>query len=647
MPKNHVIPVLLFFLLASVLINPLPVNSITIKQPVIILDLPGLELSEISSDYPHLLKLVSTGSTALVTVPNSSMINGPKSFTLSILRGILQKSSLNTDITNKKGINTASNPVTVMKLDDIIPFHVMRSNLSQNNSLIPFKNKANINSILNHYRLEQFQNEIMVFTWVENYRYFLKSPEDAFRHRILRYYDYLTGCILDRIDLNNTLFLVCTYRPQQKPDMKNKNLVAVVLKGRDFTDGIIYSPSTRKQGIITCADLRDTILNVHDKTGPNMQIKRIPGKWRTVTVEQMELKKNYSVRWPLLTVFGYLMIGIVLALLLGFSCRFPRPIITMLVWIYLYLLTIPGAFLIEALISPITWLSIVVYTLAITAVIFLLSYRLAGKSIAQTLKWLAYFTMGLIIIDALLNGRYESKSFLGYSLLAGGRYYGIGNEYMGILMGAYIVGVSLSLPDLRKWRREILWGATLFLSLLLFYPYCGSDVGGGITALMGLGITNYLWLKQPIHFKDLARLYLLTLFILIFMAFLDFYAYGSSLSHLGKLLLAILRNGFGVFIYLAARKITMNLRLISSTPLTVILIGALIVIPFLYRYPPAPIKRLMEKYPEIISGFVGLSITAFIGLVTNDSGIVSAAMAFLFGIGLVLLVILKERFNSD
>ncbi len=119
------------------------------------------------------------------------------------------------------------------------------------------------------------------------------------------------------------------------------------------------------------------------------------------------------------------------------------------------------------------------------------------------------------------------------------------------------------------------------------------------------------------------------------------------MSHLGSLLLAIQKNGIGVFVDLVIRKMTMNLRLITTTPLTIILLGFLMYIPFLYWHPPLSIKNLMAKYPQISSGFVGLSITALIGLFTNDSGIVSAAMSFLFGISLLIPIIIKERLNPN
>ncbi len=620
MLKKCTIPILLLFLFTFVLISPLKVYSCTIPRQVILLDCPGLELLKITNKYPNLSKLLSTSTVTLVTAPNS-----PKN--------VLDLIPL------KKSMNTFNSTVIMTREHFSFP-----DILDSSPKCPPLYNHLN-NSILipNSYPLGSLQNKVTIFRW-DSHESLQPNLTDDFHKRILRYYDNLTGYIFDKINSNHTLLLVCAYNPQ-KPAVQNKNLFAVILRGPNYTNGTLYSQNTRKPGIITCADLRNIILNPDINTGTPGKIKIIPGKWRSIAVQQPALIKNYSIRWPLLTILGYLTIGLVFAFILGLIRHFPKPILIVLIWIYLYVLTIPGTFLIEATLAPTAWTSIITYTLVIGGGILIISYVLSGKSMNRTLMWLAFLTTGLCVIDTLRNGYFESKSFLGYSILAGGRYYGTGNEYMGIFLGAYIVGVTLSLHYFQKWRKQILWGATIFLSLILFFPLFGSDVGGGITALMGLGITNYLWLNQPIRFKNIAGLCLLTLLIFTGMAFLDRYVYGSSMSHLGSMVLAIQKNGIGVFVDLVIRKMTMNLHLIRTSPLTLILLGFLISIPFLYRYPSLAIKKLITRYPEITSGCVGLSITAFIGFFTNDSGIISAAMSFLFGISLLIPIIIPEHFN--
>lgn len=564
--KKYLIPIIFFFLVFIVL-TPFYECAAAAKRQVVILDLPCLNLMQISEAYPNLLNLVSTGSTGLVRIPEKN--------------GIVFS-------------NGQHGGVLVINGDD----------------------------------------------------FFERRKSDP--KKVLRIYDDLVARVSAEIDFKTTLLLVYTSRPQEKIGIPNADLRPVVFKGPGFTSGILYSPSTRKKGMITGNDLRALVLRFQNsKTGAVFPIKNIPGEWRIIAESQPALVKNYAVRWPLLTTYGYLQLGTIVLIVTGLIFRLWRRLITPLVWIYLYLLAVPAAFIVEAIFNPLNWTIITIETLGITGALFLAAYFLSQKNTFHILMWISFLTAGLVAIDGILNGRNESLSFLGYSVVSGARYYGIGNEYMGVLLGSYIVGAALIVPRLSKCRREILWSAAILIGLILIHPKFGADVGGGITAVLGLGTTNYLLLKQPMRIKKIVRLFIITLAVIIFAGIWDLYVDPTSMTHLGQLLLAIRDHGFPAFLAIATRKLEMNYRLISQTPLTLVLIGVLLAIPFLYRYPPTKLKALREKYDESMAGVTGLSVTALIGMLVNDSGIASAAMVFMFGIGLILLIIVKEKGKTN
>lgn len=107
----------------------------------------------------------------------------------------------------------------------------------------------------------------------------------------------------------------------------------------------------------------------------------------------------------------------------------------------------------------------------------------------------------------------------------------------------------------------------------------------------------------------------------------------------GQLLLAIQTSGWEAFQTIIIRKLLMNLRLTTETPLAFILILTLLTIPVLYFHPPEFIKGLISRYPKVMAGFAGLSITAWVGFLVNDSGIASVALIFMFGTGMMALMI--------
>ncbi len=164
---------------------------------------------------------------------------------------------------------------------------------------------------------------------------------------------------------------------------------------------------------------------------------------------------------------------------------------------------------------------------------------------------------------------------------------------------------------------------------------------------MGLGITNYLWLKQPVRITELLKLVGITLIVFTLAGIWDLQADPDSMSHLGQLLLAIRDHGVGAFVVMAKRKFELNMHLISSAPIALGLIGFLTAIPFFYRYPPPRLKAIINNHDDLSAGFTGLCLTALLGMVTNDSGIVSAGLIFVFGIGLLLALFLKEQLRIE
>jgi hypothetical protein len=43
----------------------------------------------------------------------------------------------------------------------------------------------------------------------------------------------------------------------------------------------------------------------------------------------------------------------------------------------------------------------------------------------------------------------------------------------------------------------------VLIAVLLAHPALGANIGGGITAMLGLGIANYLWLKRRVGAKEI------------------------------------------------------------------------------------------------------------------------------------------------
>ncbi|MGB9802178.1 MAG: hypothetical protein ACPLUI_00005, partial [Desulfofundulus sp.] len=69
----------------------------------------------------------------------------------------------------------------------------------------------------------------------------------------------------------------------------------------------------------------------------------------------------------------------------------------------------------------------------------------------------------MILLDILLGGPLQKTAIMGYDPIVGARFYGIGNEYMGILIGSMIIGSTTLLTRLPQWRKPL-----MFLTAILY-----------------------------------------------------------------------------------------------------------------------------------------------------------------------------------
>ena len=102
----------------------------------------------------------------------------------------------------------------------------------------------------------------------------------------------------------------------------------------------------------------------------------------------------------------------------------------------LCIIAAPLAFLLIAIAPPRALAGVLIWMAALSVVI---------AAVASTRRrgwvWIALLTGGLITGDVLFHGGLISGSVLGYSPAIGARYYGLGNEYGGVLLAAIPLGL--------------------------------------------------------------------------------------------------------------------------------------------------------------------------------------------------------------
>ena len=255
----------------------------------------------------------------------------------------------------------------------------------------------------------------------------------------------------------------------------------------DGPDGVLYSPTTRTEALISDADVAPTLLSELGGEPPDGMQGRTatarPGTWEAAGRLDDRLTFVEGKRSEVWVMVG---VACVLALLTVGYFR-GRTGLSVAV---LGVASLPVGALVAAAV-PITNAIIVAgLTLLFTAALTSISWIASGRSIVA-LAGVCLATAALITTDAAVGGALMKLSTLGYNPAYGTRFYGIGNEYSSILAGSLTVGFGALANGMGLPKLAILAPGTIVV-IVLGLPTMGADVGGSLALGLGIGATAAL-----------------------------------------------------------------------------------------------------------------------------------------------------------
>ncbi|MEY3763867.1 MAG: hypothetical protein RLZ42_527 [Armatimonadota bacterium] len=225
----------------------------------------------------------------------------------------------------------------------------------------------------------------------------------------------------------------------------------------------------------------------------------------------------------------------------------------------------------------------------------------------------------IVVLDQLTGLRYGDFSPLQGYFGPGIRFYGVGNELLGIITGTLAVCVP------KKFR------VIAALACVAFFGNAslGADFGAVVTfaALAAMDI-----LRSFNLFRNRKTEWLLAPAVLIGMvtavaaAWMDM-VFSPKMSHAGAAMTAAKTSGVGHLIDIIGRKVLMNFE-IALRPPTLVAFLAVVVLIWLGR------RVFVVRIPWQ-SGIRYLSLAAVLSLVFNDSGVVTALMALLPALAMI------------
>ncbi|HEX3031748.1 MAG TPA: hypothetical protein VHS59_05830 [Bacillota bacterium] len=474
------------------------------------------------------------------------------------------------------------------------------------------------------------------------------------RQLALREADKFLGRVLGTLNREKDILALVTPTPGDVKIREKLLLTPVVLMGKDVQPGLLTTSTTKRPGLLTNIDLAPTVLEHFGVSRPTQMLGQ-PGYGVSeakplVYLRSLEEQANYTYLARPTLVKGYVflqMVGVVLALCTVFLGK-PGP--EVMKKNLLALMAIPLSLLLQPLIPVQNLLYATGICLLITALTVYLALLAGGNRELDAFIFICLLTVGVILGDALAGSPLIKQSSLGYDPMVGARFYGIGNEYMGVLLGALIIGTAALMQRLPKWRKVLLLaiGVTYFAATyILAAPNLGTNVGGTIAAVAGLGFT-YTWLtgRYP-SWRTGVGLVLGTL--LVGMAFIgyDMFRPAESQTHMGRVAHLILQNGYSEVFNVILRKLAVNIKLIVNITIWArVLLVSIVALGILFYRPVGVMEILREKYHYMYIGFVGVVIGSIVALAFNDSGIVAAATMIIYCSAPLIYLVIQEVTQS-
>lgn len=422
----------------------------------------------------------------------------------------------------------------------------------------------------------------------------------------------------------------------------------VLINGGDIEPGsVLTSNTTRQTGFCTIYDIAPTVLSflglpeqlkgglgqpIGGTSPRSGETSLLTLKNQIQSLSVVNQNRQILVKGFVELMLALTLIGLVVRWVSGRNFRWLERVIVLVMVFPIVFLLLPA--LGETLTVALFW----------GKFLLLLGFVWAGLSFIQSnrsrLLVISGVTTGLLMVDMLQQGKRMKESVLGFDMLNGARYYGIGNEYMGILVGSSLLFLYLLKNQFPLQKRLTTWGGGLLFAmivLLLGLPRFGTNSGGALAATLGF---LYTWLaaeKMPTVKKKWPWMGIGFLVVLFGMLASHFWLPSMEQTHIGRTAHLLTQGEFSEIMKMITRKWLLNWRLLHVSVWGSLFTAVGVVLLFdaasgWFKY--GRVERFNFAACSLVSGLALFLL--------NDSGVLAAAGCMLYSAVSVLGLTEKE-----
>lgn len=442
------------------------------------------------------------------------------------------------------------------------------------------------------------------------------------------------------------LWLLSCSSPRSKdPEFHALGPVMTYRTGGDQEAGLLSSPSTRWPGVIAPSDFAPSLLasmglpaSDSGAQPAGRPVRVAPDAHRLEALDRLDrlLTARYQVR--VLAAQCYVAYGLVVVLGVLWLALARRPSRAFAA-AALGLGFVPVGLLIGAAAPP---EATSVY-LALAAVVAL-GLGLLGVAWRDQTRGLAIAMLAgtaVIAADLALGSRLMRGSALEMGVMLGSRYYGIGNEYMGALVGLATIGLGSLLQVAPRAGWVAACGGAL-LSLAVGTPLLGANWGGCVTVASGF-LALWLLLQPRRGVGQIALAVLALAAAAVAPGALDLLVPPEARSHIGPSFAAALQGDGASLAETIHRKLAIAWSLLRAAPWSLAAAGLAGLAFWGLLRPDGRARRALRGLPAVNAGIASALIAAAMAMAVNDSGPAAALGAVLAALAAVVSLAAREE----
>ena len=454
------------------------------------------------------------------------------------------------------------------------------------------------------------------------------------RENIIKNIDNFIKELTDEMDDNSTIMIISPNLERER--LATSKLSPIIIWENKSESSILTSGTTRREGIITNLDIAPTISNIlktltNDFIGHNINSIKVDNNIEFI--EKLDKSTNlvYNLRSPLLTIYNkFIMVTVILSLIiLTLNLKDNKKLVKTVQSMTLTIIAVPAVLLILPLFNIVNqYLYILVSIFMMFFILLILNFISRKYRI-----WVLIFLNFLIITFDIGTGSTLSRSsIIGYDPIIGARYFGIGNELVGVLLGSMTLAVAFLLKKINNKLSLVLLPISI---VTVAHPSLGANVGGTASILFAVIIFIFLFSDININFRRLILIGMGIVAIIFAIGVIDIYI-SSNPTHLGQTFLMILQKGSMFMMGIVIRKIQMNIKLMGTSTWGKVLFINLMFSSLAITLFKDKVKRIFKENKYLDIGLVSLISGSIVGLLVNDSGLLLAAISSTFIVSIII-----------